>query len=90
MGAPAASGTSSATASSTTRSAWCRIASLPGKENFQAVFANFAKVFEEMAKSVPMLAGMMTNEFSAQAKVNGFPVRSRGYENGKLGDGSSS
>ena len=59
---------------------------LPGKENFQAVFANFAKVFEEMAKSVPMLAGMMTNEFSAQAKVNGFPVRTRGYENGELGD----
>jgi hypothetical protein len=61
-------------------------ASLPGKENFQAVFASFAKVFEEMAKSVPMLSGMMTNEFEAQAKVNGFPVRSRGYENGKLGD----
>ena len=59
---------------------------LPGKENFQAMFANFAKVFEEMAKSVPMLSGMMTNEFGAQAKVNGFPVRSRGYENGKLGD----
>ena len=59
---------------------------LPGKENFQAMFANFAKVFEEMAKSVPMLAGMMTNEFSAQAKVNGFPVRTRGYEDGKLGD----
>jgi len=61
-------------------------AQLPGKENFQAVFANFAKVFEEMAKSVPMLAGVMNNEFGAQAKVNGFPVRSRGYENGKLGD----
>jgi hypothetical protein len=60
--------------------------SLPGKENFQAMFANFAKVFEEMAKSVPMLSGMMTNEFGAQAKVNGFPVRTRGYENGKLGD----
>jgi len=59
---------------------------LPGKENFQAMFANFAKVFEEMAKSVPMLSGMMTNEFGAQAKVNGFPVRSRGYENGQLGD----
>ena len=59
---------------------------LPGKENFQAMFANFAKVFEEMAKSVPMMAGMMTNEFSAQAKVNGFPVRSRGYDEGKLGD----
>ena len=44
------------------------------------MFANFAKVFEEMAKSVPMMAGMMTNEFSAQSKVNGFPVRSRGYE----------
>jgi urocanate hydratase len=60
--------------------------SLPGKENFQAVFANFAKAFEEMAKSAPMLAGMMTNEFSAQAKVNGFPVRTRAYEEGKLGD----
>ena len=59
---------------------------LPGKENFQAMFANFATVFEEMAKSVPMLAGMMTNEFSAQAKVNGFPVRTRGYDNGTLGD----
>jgi hypothetical protein len=59
---------------------------LPGKENFQVIFANFAKVFEEMAKSVPMLAGMMSNEFGAQAKVNGFPVRSRGYENGTLGD----
>ena len=61
-------------------------AQLPGKENFQAVFANFAKVFEEMAKSVPMLSGVMSNEFSAQAKVGGFPVRSRAYENGKLGD----
>jgi hypothetical protein len=58
---------------------------LPGKENFQAVFANFARVFEEMAKSAPMLAGMMNNEFGAQARVNGFPVRTRGYENGKLG-----
>jgi hypothetical protein len=61
-------------------------AALPGKENFQAVFANFAKIYEEMAKSVPMLSGMMSNEFSAQAKVNGFPVRSRGYENDQLAD----
>jgi Domain of unknown function (DUF4412) len=61
-------------------------ADLPGKENFQAMFANFAKVFEEMAKSVPMLAGMMTNEFSAQSKINGYPVRSRRYTDGKLGD----
>jgi hypothetical protein len=57
---------------------------LPGKENLQTVFAEFAKAFEEMAKSAPMLSGVMTNEFSAQAKVNGFPVRSRSYENGKL------
>jgi hypothetical protein len=57
---------------------------LPGKENFQAVFASFAKVFEEMAKSVPTLAGMMNTEFDAQSKVNGFPVRTRQYENGKL------
>jgi len=59
---------------------------LPGRENFQVMFANFAKVFEEIAKSVPMLSGMMTNEFGAQAKANGFPVRSRAYEDGKLGD----
>jgi hypothetical protein len=67
---------------------WCVVpySALPGKENFAAAFANFAKVFEEMAKSVPMMAGMMTNEFSAQSKVNGFPVRSRGYDEGKLGD----
>jgi hypothetical protein len=58
--------------------------SLPGKENFSTVFGNFAKVFEEMAKSVPMLSGMMANEFSAQVKTNGYPVRQRAYENGKL------
>jgi hypothetical protein len=63
---------------------------LPGKENFQAVFANFARVFEEMAKSAPMLAGMRNNEFGAQARVNGFPVRTRGYENGKLGASENS
>ena len=57
---------------------------LPGKENFQAMFANFAKVFEEMAKSVPMLAGMMGNEFAAHVKTNGYPVRLRSYENGRL------
>ena len=59
---------------------------LPGKENFSAVFGNFAKVFEEMAKSVPMLSGMMANEFSAYVKTNGYPVRQRAYENGKLVD----
>jgi hypothetical protein len=57
---------------------------LPGKENFQQMFASFSKIFEEMAKSVPMLSGMMANEFSAMTKVGGFPVRSRTYENGKL------
>jgi hypothetical protein len=59
-------------------------AQLPGKENLQAVFASFAKVFEEMAKSVPMLSGVMTNEFGALAKVNGYPMRIRQYERGKL------
>jgi hypothetical protein len=59
---------------------------LPGKENFQTVFANFAKVFEEMTKTVPMLSGMMANEFDALSKVNGYPVRTRGYSDGKLED----
>ena len=60
--------------------------SLPGKEDFQKVFASFARSFEEMAKSVPMLTGMMENEFSALVKTNGFPVRRQTYENGKLSD----
>jgi hypothetical protein len=59
-------------------------ATLPGKDDFQTVFANFAKVFDEMAKSVPMLAGMMGNEFAAHVKTNGYPVRLRNYESGKL------
>jgi hypothetical protein len=58
--------------------------SLPGKENFQTLFGNFSKVFDEMAKTVPMLAGMMGNEFSAHVKTNGYPVRLRNYEDGKL------
>jgi hypothetical protein len=49
------------------------------------VFAKFAKLFEEMAKSVPMLTGMMTSEFNTMTRVGGFPVRTRSYENGKLG-----
>src|SRR5204863_3519556 len=42
---------------------------LPGKEDLTAVFANFAKIYEEMAKSVPMLAGAMSNEFTARVKA---------------------
>jgi len=58
---------------------------LPGKENFQELFASFSRVFEEMAQSVPMLAGAMSNEFSALSKVGGYPVRQRAYdERGKL------
>jgi hypothetical protein len=57
---------------------------LPGQENIQAVFAKFAKTFEDMATSIPMLQGMMSNEFEALEKVGGFPVRSRPYEGGRL------
>ena len=59
-------------------------AALPGKENFQSVFGNFSKVFDEMSKSIPMLAGMMGNEFAVHMKTNGYPVRMRSYENGRL------
>jgi hypothetical protein len=63
---------------------------LPGKENFQAIFANFSRVFDEMEKSAPILAGMMANEFSAQAKVGGFPIRQRSFdERGQLVDEES-
>ena len=46
--------------------------------------ATSRRSFEEMAKSVPMLSGMMANEFSAYVKTNGYPVRQRAYDNGKL------
>jgi hypothetical protein len=67
------------------RCAWCRTLAA-GKENFQVVFANFAKVFEEMAKSVPMLAGMMNKRIRRPGEGQGLPVRSRAYDDGKLGD----
>lgn len=57
---------------------------LPGKEDFQKTFQNFAMVFENMAKNLPQLSGTMSSEMSALDKVNGFPMRTRGYENGKL------
>ena len=59
---------------------------LPGKEDFQKVFASFARSFEEMAKSIPMFAGKMDNEFSAQAKTNGFPVRRQAFVGDNLSD----
>jgi hypothetical protein len=61
-------------------------ATMPGKEDMKAVFAKFAKIFDEMAKSIPMMSGSMSNEFSAHVKTGGFPVRSRPYDNGKLLD----
>ena len=48
--------------------------------------AEMGRFNDEMAKSVPMLAGAMGNEFEARTKAGGFPVRSRAYENGKLID----
>ena len=59
-------------------------ATLPGKESYQTVFGNFSKVFDDMAKSVPMLAGTLGNEFAVHVKTNGYPVRLRAYENGRL------
>jgi hypothetical protein len=59
---------------------------LPGKEDLQAVFKRFAAVYEEIAKSSQILDGAMMNEFNALTKINGYPLRSRDYDNGKLGD----
>jgi hypothetical protein len=58
--------------------------SLPGKEDFKSAFEKFAKIFEDMAKNLPQLSGAMSNEMSALSKVNGFPMRTRNYENGRL------
>jgi len=58
--------------------------SLPGTEDFKSVFEKFAKVFEDMAKNLPQLSGAMNNQMSALRKVNGYPMRTRSYENGRL------
>ena len=61
--------------------------SLPGKEDFQAAFREFrARCSRRWARICPSFAGMMSSEFSALAKVNGFPVRTRSYENGRLAE----
>ncbi len=57
---------------------------LPGTEDFKSVFEKFARVFEDMAKNLPQLSGAMNNQMSALRKVNGFPMRTRSYENGRL------
>jgi hypothetical protein len=57
---------------------------LPGTEDFKTVFEKFARVFEDMAKNLPQLSGAMNNQMSALRKVNGFPMRTRSYENGRL------
>ncbi len=58
--------------------------SLPGTEDFKSVFEKFAKVFEDMAMNLPQLSGAMNNQMSALRKVNGYPMRTRSYENGRL------
>lgn len=61
-------------------------ASLPGSGEVQAVFKNMAKFFEGMTHAMgPQGAGRgVADDFRARASVNGFPIRSRGYANGKL------
>jgi hypothetical protein len=56
---------------------------LPGKEDMTAVFKNFAKIFASFASTFPQIS----EEFTSYTRINGFPVRTRGYNNGKP-DGS--
>jgi hypothetical protein len=58
--------------------------SLPGNEDMHSVFEKFARIFEDMAKNLPQLSGSMNTQMSALRKVNGFPMRTRSYENGRL------
>ena len=56
-------------------------ASLPGKEDFQKTFKNLAEAFEGLASAMPNVA----DGAKARTAVNGYPVRVRRYENGKMG-----
>ena len=53
--------------------------SLPGKEDFQKTFKNLAEAFEGMASAMPNAA----SDAKARTAINGYPVRTRRYANGK-------
>ncbi len=57
---------------------------LPGKGDLQALFRNMAALFDQMAQSMPQIGRSVGSEFRAQGKLDGFPIRTRGYTNGKL------
>lgn len=57
---------------------------LPGKGELQTLFRNMAALFDQMAKSMPQIGRGVGNEFRAQGKLDGFPIRTRSYTNGKL------
>ena len=57
---------------------------LPGNEDLRALFARMAKLFEALQGAMPQLAeGGFEDEAAVVEKMNGFPVLSREYANGK-------
>lgn len=65
--------------------AWDR---LKIEEDVQAVFEDmsrfFDEVFAEMGRNMPFSAGMMRNPYRDLAQMNGFPVKTVYYKNGRV------
>jgi hypothetical protein len=57
--------------------------SLPGKGEVQALFRNLGRFFDEMAQQNPLLGQGAGQYFRAFGGIDGFPVRTRSFTNGK-------
>jgi len=58
-------------------------ASLGGKEDIQALLRRMAEMFESLTKALPQAAASVTGAMHAYTRINGYPVRSRGFTAGK-------
>lgn len=57
--------------------------SLPGKQDLLALFEHMNGLFGELRKASSAFAAGSGDEYEALTKMNGFPVLTRDYENGK-------
>lgn len=58
-------------------------ASLGGKEDIQALLKKMSEMFESLAQSVPQLSSQLGSAMHAYTRINGYPVRTRDFTDGK-------
>ena len=86
MAAAARSGTSRATACSMSRSAWCRTRRCPARRTSPGGVHEFREGLRGNGEIRPHVVRHDGQRIQCHVKTNGYPVRHRAYENGKLVD----